>query len=179
MYKNKKYVVYSNSIVIATIPEPIIEKVVVKEEPKEPTNVIQDKIEEQSNLVLVLSAVVGIVIILILITGIILLINYSRRVSLRGYIYDDENNLIIDINSIPRSLLNKILNRNQIRGEEFNNELFNGLLFEYMQDYLIIHNHTGKSLRINNQPLIDEKEIFNRAWLGISGKLLLYSDDKL
>ena len=107
------------------------------------------------------------------------MINYSRRVSLRGYIYDDKNNLIIDINSIPRTLLNKILNRNQIRGEEFNNKLFNGLLFEYMQDYLIIHNHTGKSLRINNQPLIDEKEIFNRAWLGISGKLLLYSDDKL
>ena len=185
MYKNQKYVVYSNSMVIATIPEPIIEKVVVKEEPiapiapKEPINVIQDKIEEQSNLVLVLSAVVGIVIILILITGIILMINYSRRVSLRGYIYDDKNNLIIDINSIPRTLLNKILNRNQIRGEEFNNKLFNGLLFEYMQDYLIIHNHKEKSLRINNQPLIDEKEIFNRAWLGISGKLLLYSDDKL
>ena len=107
------------------------------------------------------------------------MINYSRRVSLRGYIYDDKNNLIIDINSISRSLLDKILNRNKIRGEEFNNKLFNGLLFEYMKDYMIIYNHTGKSLRINNQPLIDEKEIFNRAWLGISGKLLLYSDDKL
>jgi len=179
MYKNKKYVVYSNSIVITTIPEPIIEKVVVKEELKEPINVIQDKIEEQSNLVLVLSLIVGIVIILILITGIILMINYFRRVSLRGYVYDDKNNLIIDINSISRSLLNKILNRNKIRGEEFNNELFNGLLLEYTQDSMIIHNHTGKSLRINNQPLIDEKEIFNKAWLGISGKLLLYSDDKL
>jgi len=179
MYKNKKYVVYSNSIVITTIPEPIIEKVVVKEELKEPINVIQDKIEEQSNLVLVLSLIVGIVIILILITGIILMINYFRRVSLRGYIYDDKNNLIIDINSISRSLLNKILNRNKIRGEEFNNELFNGLLLEYTQDSMIIHNHTGKSLRINNQPLIDEKEIFNKAWLGITGKLLLYSDDKL
>ena len=179
MYKNKKYVVYSNSIVITTIPEPIIEKVVVKEELKEPINVIQDKIEEQSNLVLVLSLIVGIVIILILITGIILMINYFRRVSLRGYIYDDKNNLIIDINSISRSLLNKILNRNKIRGEELNNELFNGLLLEYTQDSMIIHNHTGKSLRINNQPLIDEKEIFNKAWLGISGKLLLYSDDKL
>jgi len=179
MYKNKKYVVYSNSIVISTIPEPIIEKVVVKEELKEPINVIQDKIEEQSNLVLVLSLIVGIVIILILITGIILMINYFRRVSLRGYVYDDKNNLIIDINSISRSLLNKILNRNKIRGEEFNNELFNGLLLEYTQDSMIIHNHTGKSLRINNQPLIDEKEIFNKAWLGISGKLLLYSDDKL
>ena len=179
MYKNKKYVVYSNSIVITTIPEPIIEKVVVKEELKEPINVIQDKIEEQSNLVLVLSLIVGIVIILILITGIILMINYFRRVSLRGYVYDDKNNLIIDINSISRSLLNKILNRNKIRGEEFNNELFNGLLLEYTQDSMIIHNHTGKSLRINNQPLIDEKEIFNKAWLGITGKLLLYSDDKL
>ena len=179
MYKNKKYVVYSNSIVITTIPEPIIEKVVVKEELKEPINVIQDKIEEQSNLVLVLSVIVGIVIILILITGIILMINYFRRVSLRGYIYDDKNNLVIDINSISRSLLNKILNRNKIRGEDLNNELFNGLLLEYTQDSMIIHNHTGKSLRINNQPLIDEKEIFNKAWLGISGKLLLYSDDKL
>ena len=37
MYKNQTYVVYSNSIVITTIPEPIIEKVIVKEEPKKPT----------------------------------------------------------------------------------------------------------------------------------------------
>ena len=179
MYKNQTYVVYSNSIVITTIPEPIIEKVIVKEEPKKPVDVIQDKIDEQSNLVIILSSIVAVIIILILLIGIILMINYSRRVSIRGYIYDDKNNLIIDINSIPRSFQNKILNRNKIKGEEFDNDLFNGLLFEYMPDYMIIHNYTGKSLRINNQPLIKEKEIFNKAWLGISGNLLLYSDDKL
>ena len=179
MYKNQTYVVYSNSIVITTIPEPIIEKVIVKEEPKKPVDVMQDKIDEQSNLVIILSSIVAVIIILILLIGIILMINYSRRVSIRGYIYDDKNNLIIDINSIPRSFQNKILNRNKIKGEEFDNDLFNGLLFEYMPDYMIIHNYTGKSLRINNQPLIKEKEIFNKAWLGISGNLLLYSDDKL
>jgi len=172
-------VVYSNSIVIATIPEPIIEKVIVKEEPKNQINTIQDKIDEQSNLVLILLSIFSVVIVLILIIGIILMINYARRVSLRGYIYDDKNNLIIDINATSRSLKNKILNRNKIKGEEFDNELFNGILFEYMEDYMIIHNYTGKSLRINNQPLIEEKEIFNKAWLGISGNLLLYSDDKL
>ena len=128
---------------------------------------------------IILSSIVAVIIILVLIIGIILMINYSRRVSLRGYIYDDKNNLIIDINSIPRSFQNKILNRNKIKGEEFDNDLFNGLLFEYMPDYMIIHNYTGKSLRINNQPLIKEKEIFNKAWLGISGNLLLYSDAKL
>ena len=48
-----------------------------------------------------------------LIIGIILMINYARRVSLRGYIYDDKNNLIIDINATSRSLKNKILNRNK------------------------------------------------------------------
>ena len=179
MYKNQKYVVYSNSIVIATIPEPIIEKVIVKEEPKNQINTIQDKIDDQSNLVLILLSIFSVVIVLILIIGIILMINYARRVSLRGYIYDDKNNLIIDINATSRSLKNKILNRNKIKGEEFDNELFNGILFEYMEDYMIIHNYTGKSLRINNQPLIEEKEIFNKAWLGISGNLLLYSDDKL
>ena len=179
MYKNQKYVVYSNSIVITTIPEPIIEKVIEKEESKEPVNVIKDKIDEQSNLVLILLSIVTVIIILILIIGIILMINYSRKVSIRGYIYDDKNNLIIDISATSRSLQNKILNRNKIKGEEFNNELFNELLFEYMEDYMVIHNYTGKSLRINNQPLIEQKEIFNKAWLGISGNLLLYSDDKL
>ena len=171
--------IYSNSIVISTVPEPIIEKVIVNKEPEKPLNVIQDKIDEQSNLVLILFSVVAIIIILILIIGIILMINYSRRVSVRGYIYDDKNNLIIDINAVSRSLQNKILYRNKIKGEEFNNELFNGILFEYMPDYMIMHNYTGKSLRINNQPLIEEKEIFNKAWLGISGNLLLYSDDEL
>ena len=129
--------------------------------------------------VLILLSIVTVIIILILIIGIILMINYSRKVSIRGYIYDDKNNLIIDISATSRSLQNKILNRNKIKGEEFNNELFNELLFEYMEDYMVIHNYTGKSLRINNQPLIEQKEIFNKAWLGISGNLLLYSDDKL
>ena len=179
MYKNQKYVIYSSSIVISTIPEPIVEKVIVKEEPKDPVNVIQDKIDEQSNLVLIVFSIITVIIILMLLIGIILLINYSRRVSIRGYIYDDKNNLVIDINATSRSIQNKILNRNKIKGEELNNELFNGLLFEYMQDYMIIHNHTEKSLRINNQPLIEQKEIFNKAWLGISGNLLLYSDEKL
>jgi len=179
MYKNKKYVIYANSMVITTIPEPIIEKIIIKEDPKKPADAIQDKIDEQSNFVIILSSIAAVIIILILIIGIILMINYSRRVSIRGYIYDDKNNLVIDMNSISRSLQNKILNRNKIKGEEFDNDLFNGLLFEYMQDYMIIHNYTGKSLRINNQPLIKEKEIFNKAWLGISGNLLLYSDNKL
>ena len=179
MYKNQQYVIYANSIVISTIPEPIVEKVIVKEEPKDPVNVIQDKIDEQSNLVLIVFSIITVIIILMLLIGIILLINYSRRVSIRGYIYDDKNNLVIDINATSRSIQNKILNRNKIKGEELNNELFNGLLFEYMQDYMIIHNHTEKSLRINNQPLIEQKEIFNKAWLGISGNLLLYSDEKL
>ena len=179
MYKNQQYVIYANSIVISTIPEPIVEKVIVKEEPKDTVNVIQDKIDEQSNLVLIVFSIITVIIILMLLIGIILLINYSRRVSIRGYIYDDKNNLVIDINATSRSIQNKILNRNKIKGEELNNELFNGLLFEYMQDYMIIHNHTEKSLRINNQPLIEQKEIFNKAWLGISGNLLLYSDEKL
>tara|TARA_B100000686_G_scaffold323060_1_gene377460 strand:+ start:41 stop:2116 length:2076 start_codon:yes stop_codon:yes gene_type:complete len=179
MYKNQQYVIYANSIVISTIPEPIVEKIIVKEEPKDPVNVIQDKIDEQSNLVLIVFSIITVIIILMLLIGIILLINYSRRVSIRGYIYDDKNNLVIDINATSRSIQNKILNRNKIKGEELNNELFNGLLFEYMQDYMIIHNHTEKSLRINNQPLIEQKEIFNKAWLGISGNLLLYSDEKL
>ena len=161
MYKNQQYVIYANSIVISTIPEPIVEKVIVKEEPKDPVNVIQDKIDEQSNLVLIVFSIITVIIILMLLIGIILLINYSRRVSIRGYIYDDKNNLVIDINATSRSIQNKILNRNKIKGEELNNELFNGLLFEYMQDYMIIHNHTEKSLRINNQPLIEQKEIFN------------------
>ena len=111
--------------------------------------------------------------------GIYALINYSIKVDTRGYIYDDKNNMIFDINSINRSFVNKILNRNKIDGTDFNDDLFKGLEFKFMEGFLILANTSDQSVRVNNQPLAGSVEIYSKAWIGIQGKIVLYSEEML
>ncbi len=176
-YKNKQFVMYSDTVVIKTISKPVQEP--VSEIVKEANSVekIQEKIETQSNFMLTIFIIVAVLIILLTIIFVYALITYSMKVDTRGYIYDDKNNLLFDINSIKRNLPNKIFQRNQIKGLDFKEDLFKGLEFRFMEGYVILTNKSGQSVRVNNQPLSESVEIFGKAWIGIQGKLVLYSEE--
>jgi hypothetical protein len=177
MYKNKKFVMYSDTFVIKTIDKPI-------EQPKtdivkeiNTVDKIQDQIDEQSQFMIIIFVTLSIIALIILIIAIYLLVTYSTKVDIRGYIYDDKNNLILDMKSVKRSLQNRILRRNKIKGSELNDDLLSGLEFTYMKEYLILTNYSDHSVRINNQPLTENVEIFSKAWIGIQGKILFYSEE--
>ena len=176
-YKNKQFVMYSDTVLIKTISKPVQEP--VAEIVKEANSVekIQEKIETQSNFMLTIFIIVAVLIILLIIIFVYALITYSMKVDTRGYIYDDKNNLLFDINSIKRNLPNKIFQRNQIKGLDFKEDLFKGLEFRFMEGYVILINKSGQSVRVNNQPLSESVEIFGKAWIGIQGKLVLYSEE--
>ncbi len=176
-YKNKQFVMYSDTVLIKTISKPVQEP--VAEIVKEANSVekIQEKIETQSNFMLTIFIIVAVLIILLIIIFVYALITYSMKVDTRGYIYDDKNNLLFDINSIKRNLPNKIFQRNQIKGLDFKEDLFKGLEFRFMEGYVILTNKSGQSVRVNNQPLSESVEIFGKAWIGIQGKLVLYSEE--
>ncbi len=179
IYKNKNFVMYSDTIVIKTIDKPIEESKIDIVKEINTVDKIQDQIDGQSQFMIIIFATLSIIVLIILIIAIYLLVNYSTKVDIRGYIYDDKNNLILDIKSIKRSLPNRILRRNKIKGSELNDDLFYGLEFTYMKEYLILTNYSDHSVRINNQPLTENVEIFSKAWIGIQGKILLYSEEIL
>ena len=178
-YKNKKFVMYSDTVVIKTVSKPIEEP--VTEIVKEGNSVekIQEKIETQSNFMITIFIIVAVLVILLIIISLYALVAYSMKVDTRGYIFDDKNNLLFDINSIKRNLLNKIFQRNQIKGLDFKDDLFKGLEFRFMEGYVILINRSNQSVRVNNQPLSESVEIFGKAWIGIQGKLVLYSEEVL
>lgn len=178
-YKNKKFVMYSDTVVIKTIDEPIKEPVAEIVKDINTVDVIQDKIENQSSIMITTFIILAVIIIILISMGIYALINYSIKVDTRGYIYDDKNNMIFDINSINRSFVNKILNRNKIDGTDFNDDLFKGLEFKFMEGFLILANTSDQSVRVNNQPLAGSVEIYSKAWIGIQGKIVLYSEEML
>ena len=178
-YKNKKFIMYSDTVVIKTIDEPIKEPVAEIVKDINTVDVIQDKIENQSNIMITTFIILAVIIIILISMGIYALINYSIKVDTRGYIYDDKNNMIFDINSINRSFVNKILNRNKIDGTDFNDDLFKGLEFKFMEGFLILANTSDQSVRVNNQPLAGSVEIYSKAWIGIQGKIVLYSEEML
>ena len=140
---------------------------------------IQDKIENQSNIMITIFIILTVIIVILISIGIYALINYSVKVDTRGYIYDDKNNMIFDINSIHRNFINKILHRNKIVGTDFNDDLLKGLEFKFMEGFLILTNTSDQSVRVNNQPLAQSVEIYSKAWIGIQGKIILYSEEIL
>jgi len=178
-YKNKNFVMYSDTVVVKTIDKPIKEPVTEIVKDTNPVDVIQDKIENQSNVMITIFIISAVIIIILISIGIYALINYSVKVDTRGYIYDDKNNMIFDINSIRRSFINKILYRNKIVGSDFNDDLLKGLEFKFMEGFLILTNTSNQSVRVNNQPLSESVEIYSKAWIGIQGKIILYSEEIL
>ena len=178
-YKNKKFVMYSDTVVIKTIDEPIKEPIVEIVKDINSIDAIQDKIENQSNIMITIFIILSVIIIILISMGVYALINYSVKVDTRGYIYDDKNNMIFDINSIHRHFINKILHRNKIVGSDFNDDLLKGLEFKFMEGFLILTNISDQSVRVNNQPLSQSVEIYSKAWIGIQGKIILYSEEIL
>ena len=178
-YKNKNFVMYSDTLVVKTIDKPIDEPVTEIVKDTNPVDVIQDKIENQSNIMITIFIILTVIIVILISIGIYALINYSVKVDTRGYIYDDKNNMIFDINSIHRNFINKILHRNKIVGTDFNDDLLKGLEFKFMEGFLILTNTSDQSVRVNNQPLDQSVEIYSKAWIGIQGKIILYSEEIL
>ena len=67
-YKNKKFVMYSDTVVIKTIDEPIKEPIVEIVKDINSIDAIQDKIENQSNIMITIFIILSVICVLTFIT---------------------------------------------------------------------------------------------------------------
>ncbi len=100
------------------------------------------------------------------------LVYWLTRPSPRGYLVSDRNELVVDFRNLRRHPVMSLLSKNTVRGNELNLPGFEEVSFQFMGKRIALRTRrTTPTVRVNNQPLVDEITLADRAWIGAHGKL--------
>lgn len=109
---------------------------------------------------------------LIVLAALLLGLNSLIRTRPFGYLYTDQDELVVDFSRLRRHPVMGLLLKNYVNGKELKIPGLEGVWFRFGGKRIGLRTwrSTG-SVRVNNQPLIGEATIQNRAWIGTHGKL--------
>ena len=93
----------------------------------------------------------------------------------RGYLYNDLNEPIVDFSKLNRGPAVALFLKNLVPGKDLNVPELSGLVFMFTRSGIKLRS-AGEhpTVRVNNQPLINEAEIDDRTWIGSGGKLFTF-----
>ena len=93
-----------------------------------------------------------------------------------GYIYGDREERLVDFSALKRNPLVAIFRRNYVNGMELGIPGLENVAFTFSGGG--IHVRRGKdsqsTVRVNNQPLVDQAVVQDRTWIGARGKLYTF-----
>lgn len=113
--------------------------------------------------------------------GLVIVIVQSRKIQPHGYIYDDQDNLLVDFGKLRRSWTRKLTATNSVHASEINSLPFRSGTFKFTRHgvQLEYDQSAGQpSLRVNSRPAADVVELEQDVWLGISGNLLTFTSER-
>jgi hypothetical protein len=155
------------------IPSPIPIEVVATTVPTAPTLPPPPLPEGETNvpiaLIVVLAVIAGIILILV--------IYWVSRTTPYGYLYNDEGQVVVDFSALERAPISNLLSRNIIQGIEIGIPGLEGVTFTFRTSgvYMSSIQVAPATVRVNNQPLIEERLIDDSTWIGTSGRLYNFS----
>ena len=93
-----------------------------------------------------------------------------------GYIYGDRDERLADFSTIKRNPLAAIFRRSHVSGVELGIPGLEGVAFRFSGADIHVHKDRASqsTVRVNNQPLIDQAVVQNRTWIGARGKLYTF-----
>ncbi len=93
----------------------------------------------------------------------------------RGYLYNDLNEPIVDFSKLKRGPAVALFLKNLVPGKDLNVPELSGLVFMFTRTGIKLRS-AGEhpTVRVNNQPLINEADIDDRTWIGSGGKLFTF-----
>lgn len=105
---------------------------------------------------------------------------WLTRTKPHGYLYDDTARPLVDFAEVQRHPLMNLLFRDTIRGRELDIPALDGLSFRFSPDHItVIGRGRHPTVRVNNQPLVDEASVYDRSWIGTEGKLFAFMTEPL
>jgi hypothetical protein len=124
----------------------------------------------------------GLVITLAVVGGLILalvlyrLIYWVTRTTPFGYLYNDRGQVVVDFSSLRRKSVDDLRSRDKIRGHELGVPGLEHVTFAFDGTDVYLSGEQAsdpavRSVRVNNQPLIEEMQIHDNTWIGTAGRL--------
>ena len=110
---------------------------------------------------------------LVVAVGLVVAVIYmGRRTRPYGYLYDDRDEPVVDFSNLRRHPIFKLLFRSQVRGWELGVPGLEGVSFRFAGKRIGLRSRrAAPTVRVNNQPLIGDTTIQDRAWIGVHGRL--------
>jgi hypothetical protein len=133
-----------------------------------PTPVITDD-SPPITLIVVLAVVAGIILILV--------VFWITRPTPYGFLYNDEGEVVVDFSALVRPPMSNLVSRNAVKGTEVGIPGLEGVTFTFRSSGVFMSSIqvAPATVRVNNQPLIEERAIDDSAWIGTSGRLYNFS----
>ncbi len=93
-----------------------------------------------------------------------------------GYIYGDRDERLADFSAVRRNPFAAIFRRSYVSGAELGIPGLEGVAFRFSGADIHVHKDRASqsTVRVNNQPLIDQAVVQNRTWIGARGKLYTF-----
>ena len=95
-----------------------------------------------------------------------------------GYLYSDEDEMVVDFAQLPRTLYSVLTRRNILLGSEVDVAGFGGVAFVFgkMRGLSMITTTISPStVRVSNQPVTDSNPVFDNTWIGAAGRLYIFT----
>jgi hypothetical protein len=92
-----------------------------------------------------------------------------------GFIYDDQDDPLVDFAAIRRHPVLELLLRGSVKGKELGLPGLEGVVFRFSKGQIQITSQGDHpTVRVNNQPLVGQTTIEDRTWIGTGGKLYTF-----
>lgn len=93
-----------------------------------------------------------------------------------GYIYGDREERLVDFSALRRNPLVAVFRRSRVEGSELDVPGLENIAFRFSGEAVHVQRGTGDgaTVRVNNQPLVDQAVIQDRTWIGARGKLYTF-----
>ena len=102
-------------------------------------------------------------------------IYFSLQTRPYGYIYSDDEKPLVDFAAVKRNPLIELFRRSYVNGKELGIPGLEGIMFRFGGGRVRLRIRGEHStVRVNNQPLVDQATIDNRTWIGSRGKLYTF-----
>ena len=104
------------------------------------------------------------------------LVYWLTRTTPFGYLYNDRGQLVVDFSKLRRKSVDDLRSRDKIPGRELGVPGLENVTFAFdgTDVYLSGDQTPGeavRSIRINNQPLVEKMQIHDNTWIGAAGRL--------
>jgi len=114
-------------------------------------------------------------IVAIVLAGAGIAIYFSLQTRPYGYIYSDDEKPLVDFAEVKRNPLIELFRRSYVSGKELGIPGLEGIMFRFVGGSVRLRTQGEHStVRVNNQPLVDQATIDNRTWIGSRGKLYTF-----